>query len=113
MLLHLRQIHISLIQFNYHIKTQESLLNNYKQFFDILIIDPPFISKECIEHVATLTNGIKKENSKMIMCSGQKAADFITDFLMLNMCAFQPGHQRNLANEFCSYANFDLDNLLL
>ncbi|XP_031637807.1 protein-lysine N-methyltransferase CG9154 [Contarinia nasturtii] len=94
------------------VKTNEILQNNYGNFFDILIIDPPFISKECIEHVSTLIHVIKKENSKIIMCSGQKAADWIKNYLLLNIQAFQPGHQRNLANEFSCYANFDFDNLL-
>lgn len=46
------------------------------------------------------------------MCSGQIASDWIKTFIHLNECEFRPEHARNLANEFCSYANFDLDAII-
>ncbi|XP_055305636.1 protein-lysine N-methyltransferase CG9154 [Sitodiplosis mosellana] len=90
----------------------ETSLKDYENHFDILIADPPFLSQECIEPIANIVKRLKKEDSKIIMCSGQTAAGWIKTFLELNQCEFRPGHERNLANEFCSYANFDLDNFV-
>lgn len=90
----------------------EFFLDNYKDSFDIIIADPPFLSQECIQPMSIIVEHLKKEDSKIIMCSGQTAAGWIKEYLGLNQCEFQPGHERNLANEFCSYANFDLDKFL-
>lgn len=94
------------------IERNENIVKNYEHYFDIIIADPPFLSEECIERTANIIKQIKKEDSNVIMCSGQTAAEWIKEFLMLNQCEFRPGHERNLANEFCSYANFDLDNFV-
>lgn len=94
------------------IERNENLVKNYEHYFDIIIADPPFLSEECIERTANIIKQIKKEDSNVIMCSGQTAAEWIKEFLMLNQCEFRPGHERNLANEFCSYANFDLDSFV-
>lgn len=94
------------------VQIQESLLNAFRDYFDIILADPPFLSEECIEHVANLIKGLKKENADIVMCSGETAGVWIRDSLKLNQCKYQPEHERNLANEFCAYASFDLDSIL-
>lgn len=85
----------------------------YKNYFDIIIADPPFLSKECILNTSNIINKLKKDTSDIIMCSGQTTAEWIRSALNLHQCEFRPEHERNLANEFCSFANFDLDSLLI
>lgn len=94
-------------------KNNETFLKHYEHSFDIIIADPPFLSEECIERMANIIRRIKNDDSKIIMCSGKTVAKWIEGFLGLNICEFRPGHERNLANEFCSFANFDLDNFVL
>lgn len=93
-------------------KNEETLFPTFDSYFDVIIADPPFLSKECIEHMAVIIKRIMKDDADLIMCSGKTMEFWIKDSLNLNKCEFQPSHQRNLANEFCSFANFDLDNVL-
>lgn len=95
------------------ISKQNDYLNEYENFFDIIIADPPFLSKECIENTSKMINKLKKSDAKIIFCSGQTVSEYVKEFLNLNQCQYRPQHERNLANEFCSYANFALDELLL
>lgn len=88
-------------------------LRNYSEYFDIIISDPPFLSQECIENTAKIIKRFRKENASIIMCSGHIAKHWIEEFLLLNLCEFRPGHEKNLANEFCAYANFELDKLIV
>lgn len=92
---------------------KDTLFKNYGKYFDIVFADPPFLSKECIRYVALFINGIRKDDADIIMCSGATMQLHIKDTLNLEKCKFQPEHERNLANEFCSFANFDLDSDLL
>lgn len=86
--------------------------HKFEKYFDIIFADPPFLSKECIEHMAAIVKRIKKDDADVIMCSGETMENCIKSCLNLNKCFFQPQHERNLANEFYSYANFDLDQMM-
>lgn len=94
------------------IKNSDNYLNEFENYFDVIIADPPFLSEECIRNTALIIKKLQKNDTNIIMCSGYITADWITKFLQLHQCKFRPEHERNLANEFCSYANFDLDSLL-
>lgn len=93
-------------------KYEETLFETYENYFDVIFVDPPFLSQECIEKMAVIVKRIKKDDADVIMCSGETSELWIKNTLNLNKCEFRPEHERNLANEFCSYANFDLDSLL-
>lgn len=89
----------------------EKSLADYHSYFDIIVADPPFLSEECIEKTGNIIKKIKKVDAYILICSGKIAGTWIKEFLDLNKCKFRPEHTRNLANEFCSYANFDLDSM--
>lgn len=93
-------------------KNEETLFGTFEKYFDIIFADPPFLSAECIEHMAVIIKRIMKIDADLVMCSGKTMELWIKNTLNLNKCEFQPEHHRNLANEFCSFANFDLDSLL-
>ncbi len=84
----------------------------YQQYFDIVLMDPPFLSEECIEKLADIVKRISKPTSKIILCSGEVVEDWAHKYLGLRKCRFQPEHERNLGNIFASYANFQLDDLI-
>lgn len=94
------------------VNRNEFLFKSYESSFDIIIADPPFLSRECIEHTSKIIERIQKNDADIIVCSGQIVSAWLKELLKLNMCKFIPEHQRNLANEFCSFANFDLDSLV-
>lgn len=87
-------------------------MSEYEDYFDIIIADPPFLSEECIQAMSTLVNRMRRDGSDIILCSGDVVARWAEDFMGLNQCGFRPQHERNLANEFRSYANFKLDALV-
>lgn len=90
----------------------EQYLDEFKQYFDIIIADPPFLSEECIRNTSTIVKKLRKDETDIVLCSGQVVQEWAKEFLDLNQCNYHPEHERNLANEFRSYANFDLDSLL-
>lgn len=55
---------------------------------------------------------IAKDDCKTVLCSGYAVKEWAKKFLGLDICKFEPQHERNLGNEFASYANFDLDSVL-
>lgn len=91
---------------------QNDYLNEFESNFDIIIADPPFLSEECIQSMGLIIDKLKRKDAKIVLCSGQVVAQFAKDFLHLDQCNYRPHHERNLANEFCSYANFNLDELI-
>lgn len=100
------------IHYDYNEATKPEYLNEFKGYFDIIIADPPFLSEECIQNTSILIKKLKTSDAEVIVCSGAIVAEWIKKFLDLHQCLYCPGHERNLANEFCSYANFDLDSFI-
>lgn len=87
-------------------------MTQYTEHFDIIIADPPFLSEECIHAMSMLINRMRKPDSSIILCSGDVIADWAKTHMDLKQCEFRPQHERNLANEFGSFANFNLDELV-
>lgn len=79
---------------------------NYKNCFDIVVADPPFLSEECLEKVSKTINFLLKTNGKIILCTGAVMEPLANDLLNLKKCGFQPRHKNNLANEFVCLTNF-------
>lgn len=101
------------VRFDYkNVYKSSNYMDEYREYFDIIIVDPPFLSEECIQSIAQLVNKIRRENTRIVLCSGQVVADWAKEFMQLDQCDFRPQHERNLANEFRSYANFKLDEMI-
>ncbi|XP_006727919.1 EEF1A lysine methyltransferase 1 [Leptonychotes weddellii] len=73
--------------------------------FDIVIADPPYLSKECLrktsETIKYLTQG------KILLCTGAVMEEEAAKLLGVKMCKFIPKHTRTLGNEFRCYVNYD------
>ncbi len=87
-------------------------MKEYDEKFDLIIADPPFLSEECIEKMALLIKKFAKPDGKIIFNSGIICKDWIERHLGLQECLFKPQHERNLANDFVSFANFNLDDYI-
>ncbi|CAF0948200.1 unnamed protein product [Brachionus calyciflorus] len=84
-----------------------------EQYFDLIISDPPYLSQECHLKTAMTIRKIAKNDLKLIVCTGAVMEDLLAASLKLRLCSFIPRHERNLANEFKCYANYQtfyLDN---
>lgn len=51
----------------------------------------------------------RSPEAKIVFCSGEVVEPWLTASLPLHKCNFRPEHERNLGNEFVSYANFNFD----
>ncbi|XP_049284112.1 protein-lysine N-methyltransferase CG9154 [Anopheles funestus] len=99
-------------QYDYNKAFDPEYMDAYADQFDLIIADPPFLSEECIEKIGAIVTKITKQNAKVILCSGAVVQEWAKEHLGVSLCQFRPEHERNLGNEFCSYANFDLDDIL-
>jgi len=77
---------------------------DFRNAFDIVVADPPFLSEECLTKTATTIKFMAKE--KIILCTGATMEDLAERLLKVKVCRFQPKHARNLANVFYCYSNY-------
>lgn len=96
--------------YDYNLANTKKYLKDYDQTFDLIIADPPFLSEECIEKMGDIIKKISKPNAKIVFNSGIVCKDWIEKHLGLEEKMFKPQHERNLANDFTSFANFNLDD---
>lgn len=89
-------------------------LKEHHQQYDLIVADPPFLSQECIAKTCEIITRLQRnqKESKVILCSGEVVEPWLTARLPVLKCSFRPEHERNLGNEFVSYANFNLDEYI-
>lgn len=84
----------------------------FENYFDLIIADPPFLSSEChIKTGMTIRKVGKGDNLKLIICTGAVMEDLLEASLKVRLNSFVPRHERNLANEFKCYSNYESFNL--
>jgi hypothetical protein len=55
----------------YDYKNPLNVDDKYRAYFDLIISDPPFLSEECHIKTGMTIKRIGKENSKLIICTGE------------------------------------------
>uniref|UniRef100_A0A0R3RFX7 Protein-lysine N-methyltransferase n=1 Tax=Elaeophora elaphi TaxID=1147741 RepID=A0A0R3RFX7_9BILA len=81
----------------------------YHNAFDLIIIDPPFLSDECLIKVAQTVRLLSRNSTtKLLICTG---LIMVERLFHAHKCKFQPSHKHNLANEFACYANYETNVL--
>lgn len=55
----------------YDYKDPENVPEECLQAYKVVIVDPPFLSEECLEKVAITVKKIVAANGKIILCSGK------------------------------------------
>lgn len=103
------------IHYDYKHGQENDYLAEYRGRYDVIVADPPFLSEECIEHMAAIIQRLQKPSPdvRIIFCSGVVVEEWLCNCLpSLHKCRYQPQHHRNLGNEFATYANFDLDKYI-
>ncbi|VDN02489.1 unnamed protein product [Thelazia callipaeda] len=81
----------------------------YHNAFDLIIIDPPFLSDECLIKIAQTVQFLSRfTGTKILVCTGLVMADLVKKLFNAHKCEFRPSHKHNLANEFVCYANYDV-----
>ncbi|KAI3409936.1 RING [Globodera pallida] len=83
--------------------------------FDFLLVDPPFLSDECLIKVAQTIRLLSKRSenggSKLLMNTGVVMEQLLKRILDVKKTDFRPTHKNNLANEFWSFSNYPVFKL--
>lgn len=88
-------------------------LQTHHKCYDLIIADPPFLSEECMSKMSKIIRNLQRSpETKIVFCSGEVVEPWLTASLPLHKCSFRPEHERNLGNEFVSYANFNFDQYI-
>ncbi len=91
----------------YDYKNPLNFSKNFENHFDLVIADPPFLSSECHIKTGMTIRKVGTENLKLIICTGAVMEDLLAASLKVKLNSFIPKHERNLANEFKCYSNYE------
>lgn len=101
----------------YDYKTPESFRAQASRFekgikgtFDVLVVDPPFLSEECHQKVAQTIEFLQKSGSEgpscVLVLSGEIMGEFWKSKGLHQVEGMEIEHARNLGNPFCCWSNY-------
>lgn len=99
------------VHYDYNLGEDDDYLKDHHKSYDVIILDPPFLSEECLTKSMNIVDRLKKENSLIILNTGSIQRELASKY-ELKESNFKPKHKKNLSNEFSSFANFDMDKYL-
>ncbi|XP_023243018.1 EEF1A lysine methyltransferase 1-like [Centruroides sculpturatus] len=73
--------------------------------FDVVLADPPYLSKECLSNVAKTIKFLAKD--KIILCTGAVMEELAHKLLGVKKCLLKINHEKNLGNKFNCYVNYE------
>ncbi|ONH95715.1 hypothetical protein PRUPE_7G087000 [Prunus persica] len=92
----------------YDYNRPEDLPLELKHAFDIVVADPPYLSRECLEKVAqTVSFLARSEKSYLLLLTGAVQKERAAELMGLHPCGFRPQHSSKLGNEFRLFTNYD------
>ncbi|KAF3441502.1 hypothetical protein FNV43_RR15416 [Rhamnella rubrinervis] len=92
----------------YDYNQPEELPLDLKHGFNVVIADPPYLSKECLEKVArTISFLAQSGESYLLLLTGEVQKDRAAELMGLYPCGFRPQHSNKLGNEFRLFTNYD------
>ena len=77
-----------------------------KESFDFLVVDPPFLSPECLQKTCQTVNFLLAPGGKILFCTGKVMKTLLAETLDCQETSFHPSHSNGLSNEFGSFANY-------
>ncbi|XP_039131082.1 EEF1A lysine methyltransferase 1 [Dioscorea cayenensis subsp. rotundata] len=97
----------------YDYNQPEDLPQELKHSFQVVVADPPYLSKECLEKVAqTISFLSSSKDFYLLLLTGAVQQDRAAELLKLHPCGFRPQHSNKLGNEFRLYTNYDPEERL-
>ncbi|XP_058204331.1 uncharacterized protein LOC131318517 [Rhododendron vialii] len=92
----------------YDYNQPEELPSSLKNAYQIVVADPPYLSKECLEMVTqTISFLMRPGKSYLLLLTGEVQKDRAAELLDLYPCGFRPQHSSKLGNEFLLFTNYD------
>ncbi|CAI9097513.1 OLC1v1033959C1 [Oldenlandia corymbosa var. corymbosa] len=92
----------------YDYNQPEDLPASLKHSYPIVVADPPYLSKECLEKVSQTISFLSKPgNCYLLLLTGEVQKDTAAELLDLHPCGFRPQHSSKLGNEFRLFTNYN------
>ncbi|RDY05150.1 EEF1A lysine methyltransferase 1, partial [Mucuna pruriens] len=92
----------------YDYNLPEDIPSELKHSCKVVVADPPYLSKECLEKVAeTIHLLIQPGESFLLLLTGEVQKERAAEILGLHPCGFRPQHSNKLGNEFRLFTNYD------
>ncbi|OAY75596.1 protein-lysine N-methyltransferase N6AMT2-like isoform X1 [Ananas comosus] len=92
----------------YDYNQPEELPAVLKHACNIIVVDPPYLSKECLEKVAqTVSFLARPQGPFLLLLTGEVQKDRALELLNVKPCSFRPQHANKLGNEFRLFTNYD------
>ncbi|KAK6126584.1 hypothetical protein DH2020_039673 [Rehmannia glutinosa] len=92
----------------YDYNQPEDLPSALKHSFSIVVADPPYLSKECLEKVAETIRFLSRPGeSYLLLLTGEVQKDLAAELLGLHPCGFRPQHSSKLGNEFRLFTSYN------
>ncbi|KAL3532216.1 hypothetical protein ACH5RR_005737 [Cinchona calisaya] len=92
----------------YDYNQPEDLPISLNHSYSIVVADPPYLSKECLEKVSqTISFLLRPGKSYLLLLTGEVQKDKAAELLGLRPCGFRPQHSSKLGNEFRLFTNYD------
>ncbi|KAF9178462.1 EEF1A lysine methyltransferase 1 [Haplosporangium sp. Z 767] len=93
------------VHYDYSTPLEFRLAQELKGTVDMIVVDPPFLSEECLTKTLETVKFLLKEGGKIVLCTGLVMAP-IAAAAGLELTTFMPGHQNGLSNDFRCYVNY-------
>ena len=93
------------IHYDYSHPLEFRLSQELKSSVDLIVVDPPFLSEECLTKTLETVRFLLKDGGKVVLCTGA-VMEPIAAKDGLKMTTFFPGHQNGLSNDFRCYVNY-------
>ncbi|KAG0368499.1 putative N6-adenine methyltransferase-domain-containing protein [Gamsiella multidivaricata] len=93
------------IHYDYSKPLEFRLSEELKGSIDMIVVDPPFLSEECLTKTLETVRLLLKKGGKVVLCTGAVMLP-IAKQDGLELTTFLPGHQNGLSNDFRCYVNY-------
>ena len=94
----------------YDFNLPENIPDSLHNYFDVVIIDPPFITREVWEKYANAIRLIRKPSAKIILSSISENASMLEELLQVHPCIFKPSIP-HLVYQYNFYTNYESEIL--
>ena len=79
---------------------------DFKNSFDLVVIDPPYLNHKTLEKVSKTVQFLGKDNGCLLACTGLVMEGSLLELFHAKKCLFEPKHENSLGNEFGCFANY-------
>ncbi|XP_010516495.1 PREDICTED: protein-lysine N-methyltransferase N6AMT2 isoform X4 [Camelina sativa] len=92
----------------YDYNEPEDLPLQLKHCFHIIVADPPYLSRECLERVSQTISFLSiPVDSLLLLLTGEVQREHAAELLGVRPCVFKPHHSSKLGNEFRLFISYD------